>query len=189
MTQKSSLARPPGFLKRRLKILRSSSPIFALSIVVVLLPQYGFAAHVVALAPAAAPGTVVINTAQRKLYFVLTDRRAIRYPIAIPKKGREWSGQARVIGKMVRPDWAPPDVVRADHPELPRLVPAGAASNPVGARAILLDRSQVAIHGTSRRMRRSIGTAASYGCIRMLDEDVIDLFDRVKIGTPVLKLP
>jgi len=67
--------------------------------------------------------------------------------------------------------------------------PPGAPNNPMGARAILLDRVPVAIHGTSRRIRRSIGAAASYGCIRMLDEDVIDLFDRVSIGTAVLKTP
>ncbi len=93
-----------------------------------------------------------------------------------------------MIGKLVNPHWVLPPPVRADHPELPYL-PIGSPNNPVGARTILLDRSPVAIHGTSRKIRRSIGSAASYGCIRMLDEDVIDLFDRVRIGTPVLKTP
>jgi lipoprotein-anchoring transpeptidase ErfK/SrfK len=129
------------------------------------------------------------STRARKLYFILDGKAAIRYAIAVPKKGREWSGRATVTEKLVNPDWIPPPPVRADHPDLPDLVPAGAPNNPVGARAILLDRGPVAIHGTSRRMRRSIGAAASYGCIRMLDEDVIDLFDRVRIGTRVLKIP
>jgi lipoprotein-anchoring transpeptidase ErfK/SrfK len=169
--------------------LRSLGVIAALLMAVTALPRLVFAWEVVDFSTPVSPGTIVINTPERKLYFVLDDKTAIRYPIAVPKRGREWSGRATVTGKLVNPDWAPPPAVRADHPELPELVPAGAPNNPVGARAIMLDRFPVAIHGTSRKIRRSIGTAASYGCIRMLDEDVIDLFDRVRIGAPVLKIP
>ena len=161
----------------------------ALLLALLALPQSGWAWEVVEFSTREPPGAIVIDTPQRKLYFVLDGETAIRYPIAVPKRGREWSGRATVIEKLVNPDWAPPPPVRADHPELPDLVPAGAPNNPVGARAILLDRYPVAIHGTSRKMRGSIGSAASYGCIRMLDEDVIDLFDRVRIGAPVLKIP
>jgi lipoprotein-anchoring transpeptidase ErfK/SrfK len=140
--------------------------------------------------PAAAPpGWIVINARARKLYFVLDERTAVRYAIAVPKKGMEWAGEARVSGKYIRPDWIPPANVKADHPELPNFIRGGSPRNPMGARAITLDRAQVAIHGTTSKMRRSIGTAASYGCIRMLNEDVIDLFDRVSIGTPVLMVP
>jgi lipoprotein-anchoring transpeptidase ErfK/SrfK len=87
--------------------------------------------------------------------------------------------------KYVNPDWVPPPCVKADHPELPDFIPGGSPGNPMAARAITLDRFQVAIHGTTKKMHRSIGTA-SYGCIRMLNEDVIDLFDRVHVGTPVI---
>jgi lipoprotein-anchoring transpeptidase ErfK/SrfK len=169
--------------------LRSLPAVAALLLALMASPQYGLATEVVDFSTPEPPGTIVINTPQRKLYFVLNGRTAVRYPIAVPKRGREWSGRATVIEKLVNPDWVPPPPVRADHPNLPYLVPAGAPNNPVGARAILLDRRPVAIHGTSRRIRGTIGTAASYGCIRMLDEDVIDLFDRVRIGTPVLKIP
>jgi lipoprotein-anchoring transpeptidase ErfK/SrfK len=171
------------------KILRSLVVTSTVAIAVAALPRLAFAGNVVAFSDQAAPGTIIIKTTERKLYFVLDHETAIRYPIAIPRRGREWSGSATVIGKLVHPDWAPPPPVRADHPDLPELVPSGSPGNPVGARAIMLDRLGVAIHGTSTKTRRTIGTAASYGCIRMLNEDVIDLFDRVRIGTPVLMVP
>ena len=106
--------------------------------------------------------------------------------MAVAKPGKEWSGYARVDGKYVEPAWAPPTVVKRDHPELPDLIPGGSPHNPMGARAITLDRDEVAIHGTTAAMRPSVGTAASYGCIRMLNEDVIDLYDRVSVGAPVV---
>jgi lipoprotein-anchoring transpeptidase ErfK/SrfK len=132
------------------------------------------------------PGTIVIRARERALYFVLDSARAIRYPIAVPKYGKEWSGAATVNGKFSNPDWAPPPVVKHDHPELPDLIRGGSPSNPMGVAALTLDRDQIAIHGTTRKMRQSIGTAASYGCIRMLNEDVSDLFQRVSVGTPVV---
>ena len=132
------------------------------------------------------PGTIVISQTARKLYLILDSRSAVAYPVAVAKHGKEWSGYARVDGKYVAPAWSPPDSVRRDHPELPDLIPGGSPHNPMGARAITLDREEVAIHGTTLAMRASVGTAASYGCIRMLNEDVIDLFDRVSIGAPVL---
>jgi lipoprotein-anchoring transpeptidase ErfK/SrfK len=131
-------------------------------------------------------GTIVISQSARKLYLVVDPREAIAYPIAVPKRGKEWSGAARVDGKYVEPAWAPPAVVKRDHPEMPNVIPGGSPHNPMGARAITLDREEVAIHGTTAAMRASIGTAASYGCIRMLNEDVIDLYDRVSVGAPVV---
>ncbi len=101
----------------------------------------------------------------------------------------EWRGPARVAAKYVEPAWSPPDSVRRDHPDLPEVIPGGSPINPMGARALALDRSEIAIHGTTRAMRASIGTAASYGCIRMLNEDVIDLYDRVSVGAPVIMTP
>lgn len=131
-------------------------------------------------------GTIVISQSARKLYLVTGPESAIAYPVAVAKRGKEWSGYARVEGKYVSPAWSPPDSVKRDHPELPDVIPGGSPHNPMGARAITLDRDEVAIHGTTMTMRASVGTAASYGCIRMLNEDVIDLYDRVSVGTPVI---
>ncbi len=119
------------------------------------------------------PGTVVVRNAERRLYFVKGDGTAVSYPVAVGKPGKQWTGEARIAGKYVRPAWAPPTEIRRDHPRLPRVIPAGAPNNPMGARALVLDRDEYAIHGTNRP--DSIGTPASYGCIRMTNEDVIDL--------------
>lgn len=153
------------------------------------LPQTALARDTIAFAPHVEPGTIVISASQRKLFYVVSPGVAIRYPVAVPKRGKEWSGYATVDGKYLRPDWAPPAVVRADHPELPNFIPGGSPRNPMGVAALTLDRGEVAIHGTTSRMRGSIGTAASYGCIRMLNEDVADLYSRVSVGSPVLMQP
>jgi lipoprotein-anchoring transpeptidase ErfK/SrfK len=131
-------------------------------------------------------GTIVISQSARKLFLVTGPQSAIAYPVAVAKRGKEWSGFAKVDGKYVAPAWSPPDSVKRDHPELPDVIAGGSPHNPMGARAITLDRDEVAIHGTTTAMRASVGTAASYGCIRMYDEDVIDLFDRVSVGAPVI---
>ena len=135
------------------------------------------------------PGTIVISAHQRKLYLVNGDGTAIAYPIAVPKRGKEWSGSTYVAAKHDHPDWSPPDAVRRDHPGLPNVIPGGSPHNPMGARAIVLERDETAIHGTTNKMRGSIGTAASYGCIRMRNEDVSDLYNRVSVGTPVIMEP
>src|SRR5271165_2957862 len=135
------------------------------------------------------PGAILIGQSARKLYFILDAETAIAYPVAVAKPGKEWNGPARVVAKYVEPAWSPPDSVRCDHPDLPELIPSGSPRNPMGARAITLDRDEIAIHGTTKAMRASVGTAASYGCIRMLNEDVIDLFDRVPFGAPVMMMP
>lgn len=145
--------------------------------------------HLVAFRSSYDAGTIVISMSQRKLYLVLDDGRAIQYPVAVAKPGKEWLGPARIQGKYFHPDWAPPAVVRHDHPELPNMIPGGSPHNPMGVAAITLDRDQIAIHGTTSRMRASIGTRASYGCIRMLNEDVSDLYGRVDVGTPVVMQP
>ena len=131
-------------------------------------------------------GSILISQSARTLYLIVDSRTAVAYPVAVAKRGKEWSGAARVEAKYVEPAWSPPDSVRRDHPELPDVIPGGSPHNPMGARAITLDRDEIAIHGTTRTMRASIGRAASYGCIRMLNEDVIDLFNRVAVGAPVL---
>lgn len=147
------------------------------------------ARDIVSFSPSVGPGTIVISAHQRRLFYVVSPGVAIRYPVAVPKRGMEWSGMASVDGKYAHPDWSPPAVVRAAHPELPHFIPGGSPRNPMGARALTLDRGEVAIHGTTSRMRASIGTAASFGCIRMLNEDVTDLYNRVSVGSPVIMQP
>ena len=132
------------------------------------------------------PGTIVVSQSERRLYLVLDDGSALRYPVAVGKAGRQWHGQAVVDGKYVEPAWAPPGVVRRAEPWLPAYIPGGATNNPMGARALTLSGDEYAIHGTNRP--GSIGTAASYGCIRMYNRDIIDLYERVAVGTPVVML-
>ncbi len=134
------------------------------------------------------PGTIVISLSKRKLYLVTADGQTISYRVAVGKGAKAWTGTAYVQGKFVRPDWMPPAMVRKDNPKLPDVIPGGAPNNPMGERALMLNLDEIAIHGTTDAMRRSIGTAASYGCIRMLNEDIVDLFDRVTVGTKVVAI-
>ncbi len=136
-----------------------------------------------------APGTIVIVQHQRKLYLTLGGGRAISYRVAVGRSGKGWTGWTRIEGKHVRPAWSPPAAVKAWNPRIPDVIPGGAPNNPMGERALTLTRSEIAIHGTTRSMRRSIGSAASFGCIRMYNEDVVDLYNRVSVGTPVVALP
>jgi lipoprotein-anchoring transpeptidase ErfK/SrfK len=129
------------------------------------------------------PGTIVIRTKERKLYYVEAPGRAIRYSIAVGMPGKEWSGDMTIGRKEVNPIWAPPDEVRRDKPSLPQVIPPG-PSNPLGPRAMVLAGTEYAIHGTNNRA--SIGTRASYGCIRMYNENVVELYDKVGIGTRVV---
>ncbi|MFZ0507685.1 MAG: L,D-transpeptidase [Methylocella sp.] len=135
------------------------------------------------------PGTIIIKQSERKLYFTTGTGTAVRYPIAIGRAGKAWQGATSVQGKFISPAWEAPWVVLRDHPALSRVIPGGSPRNPMGAAAITLDLSEVAIHGTTASMRRSVGTAASYGCIRMYNEDVVDLYHRVVVGTPVVAIP
>jgi len=134
------------------------------------------------------PGTIVIRTGERKLYYVVSPGEAIRYTIAVGKAGKQWRGVKYVEEMQVDPAWAPPAEVKRDNPRLPDVIPGGSPRNPMGARVIGLGPTgQYAIHGTN--MPNTIGTAASYGCFRMHNQDVIDLYARVQMGTPVVVLP
>lgn len=132
---------------------------------------------------------IVIRQRERALYFTTGYGMAVRYPVAIGKAGMAWQGETFVQGKYVQPAWVAPAVVRQDHPGLTHLIPGGSPRNPMGAAALTLNMSEVAIHGTTQTMRRSVGTAASYGCIRMYNEDVLDLYHRVQVGTRVVAIP
>ncbi len=154
-----------------------------------LAPAVSEARETVAFAASYPAGTIVISQHERRLYLTEGNGQAIRYPIAIGMAGRAWSGQTSVEGKYMAPDWRAPAVVRAAHPNLKYVIPGGSPHNPMGAAAITLGLSEVAIHGTTASMRRSVGSAASFGCIRMYNEDVLDLYQRVSVGTPVVSVP
>jgi lipoprotein-anchoring transpeptidase ErfK/SrfK len=131
------------------------------------------------------PGSIIINTKTNHLYYVLGMDRAVMYRVATAKKGFEWSGTHKVSSKTQWPEWRPPVQMRERRPELPAYM-AGGPKNPLGARAIYLGSSIYRIHGTNEPS--SIGKAASSGCIRMLNEDVSELYNFVKMGTEVTVL-
>ena len=134
----------------------------------------------------AAAGSVVVDIAQTFLYYVLGDGTAIRYGIGVGREGFTWSGSQAVTRKAEWPDWTPPQEMIARQPYLPRWM-AGGEGNPLGARAIYLGSTVYRIHGTN--MPEIIGQKVSSGCIRMLNEDVIDLYSRVDVGTKIIVLP
>jgi lipoprotein-anchoring transpeptidase ErfK/SrfK len=131
-------------------------------------------------------GTIVIDTAQTYLYYVLGDGTAIRYGIGVGRDGFAWAGAEVVTRKAEWPDWTPPQEMIARQPYLPRWM-AGGEGNPLGARAIYLGSTVYRIHGTNAP--ETIGHKVSSGCIRMLNTDVIDLYSRVIVGTKILVLP
>jgi lipoprotein-anchoring transpeptidase ErfK/SrfK len=133
-----------------------------------------------------APGTIVIDTPNTYLYYVLGGGRAVRYGIGVGREGFTWSGVRSIARKQEWPDWHPPAEMIERQPYLPRFM-AGGPGNPLGARAMYLGGTLYRIHGTSEPS--TIGKHVSSGCIRMLNEDAIDLFDRTPVGTKVVVLP
>ncbi|WP_441243139.1 L,D-transpeptidase [Tardiphaga sp. 768_D3_N2_1] len=133
-----------------------------------------------------APGTVIIDTGNTQLYYVLGNNRAIRYGVGVGREGFTWSGTQTVSRKAEWPDWHPPQEMIARQPYLPRFM-AGGPGNPLGARAMYLGSSAYRIHGTNDPS--TIGKFVSSGCIRLTNEDVQDLFSRVSVGTKVVVLP
>jgi lipoprotein-anchoring transpeptidase ErfK/SrfK len=129
------------------------------------------------------PGTVIVSTSQRRLYLVLGNGQALRYGIGVGREGFTWSGVATVTAKRDWPDWTPPAEMLRRKPELPRHM-AGGPDNPLGARALYLGDSLYRIHGSNEP--HTIGTAATSGCIRLTNDDVIDLYSRVPVGATVI---
>ncbi|MGB6352156.1 MAG: L,D-transpeptidase [Pseudolabrys sp.] len=142
--------------------------------------------RVVAYQTHEAPGTVVIDTPNTRLYYVLGGGKAISYGIGVGRDGFTWSGVQTVSRKSEWPDWIPPTEMIQRQPYLPRFV-AGGVSNPLGARAIYLGNTIYRIHGTNAP--ETIGTHVSSGCIRMVNNDVIDLYGRINVGTKVVVMP
>jgi lipoprotein-anchoring transpeptidase ErfK/SrfK len=142
--------------------------------------------QVVSYAPREAPGTVIIDTPNTYLYYVLGNGQALRYGIGVGRDGFTWAGVQSVTKKAEWPDWTPPPEMIARQPYLPRHM-AGGPGNPLGARAMYLGGTVYRIHGTNAP--ETIGTQVSSGCIRLTNEDVSDLYSRVNVGTKVIVLP
>ena len=130
-----------------------------------------------------APGTIVIRTAERRLYFVLPDHQALKYGVGVGRPGFTWSGATRIAYKREWPDWTPPPQMLKRRPDLPRHMEGG-IDNPLGARAMYLAGTLFRIHGSNEP--DTIGQAVSSGCIRMTNDDVIDLYGRARVGTRVI---
>lgn len=132
-------------------------------------------------------GTIVIKTNERHLYYVTGEGQAIRYRIGVGKAGMAWTGRSSIDGKYISPAWQAPESIRKDYSRLPPVVPGGSPSNPMGAAALTLSGGgQYAIHGANNP--GSIGGFVSHGCIRMYNQDIMDLYARVSVGTKVVVL-
>lgn len=130
-----------------------------------------------------APGTIVVDSNEKRLYFVLPNNRAIKYGVGVGRPGFSWAGQKVVTRKAEWPSWTPPAQMLRRRPDLPRFMKGG-EDNPLGARALYLGSSLYRIHGSNEP--ETIGQAVSSGCIRMLNADVMDLYERAKVGTRVV---
>src|ERR1700722_7128350 len=134
--------------------------------------------------PGYSAGTIVVRTGERHLYLVLGNGQAIRYLVGVGRAGKQWAGVSRIDGKYLNPAWAPPAEVKRDNPRLPDVIPGGSPHNPMGVAAMTLAGGEYAIHGTN--VPNSVGGFVSYGCIRMLNPDITDLYQRVPVGTTVV---
>jgi lipoprotein-anchoring transpeptidase ErfK/SrfK len=165
-------------------VMRSPAPDDETEIIEALAPN--LRRQVVSYATPVAAGTIIIDTAQTYLYYVLGDGKAIRYGIGVGRDGFTWSGAQTVTRMAEWPDWTPPQEMIERQPYLPRWM-AGGKGNPLGARAIYLGSTVYRIHGTNAPA--SIGTRASSGCFRLTNADVTDLYSRVTVGTKIIVLP
>jgi lipoprotein-anchoring transpeptidase ErfK/SrfK len=129
------------------------------------------------------PGTIIVQTSERFLYVVQPGGRALRYGIGVGRQGFQWQGLLKISRKQEWPDWTPPEEMIQRQPYLPRWM-AGGPGNPLGARALYLGQTVYRIHGTNQP--QTIGTAVSSGCFRLVNGDVIDLYDRIPVGTKVV---
>jgi lipoprotein-anchoring transpeptidase ErfK/SrfK len=148
--------------------------------------SFGGTAHaspeMVAFSPAYHPGTIIVRTAERRLYLVLGGGTAVRYRVGVGKSGKQWAGVSQIDGKYSYPAWSPPaDMLRG---RAPYVIPGGSPHNPMGIAALTLANTEFAIHGTNAP--GSIGGFVSNGCIRMHNHDIADLYQRVQVGTPVV---
>ena len=154
------------------------------SISILTITPSASAGDLVAFSTAVSAGSIVVRTSERRLYLVLGEGRALRYVVGVGRARSQWAGTSFIDGKYVRPNWAPPASIKRERPGLPDVIASGSPANPMGVAAMTLAGGEYAIHGTNAP--NSIGGFVSHGCIRMYNQDIADLFDRVRIGTPVV---
>ena len=128
------------------------------------------------------PGTIVVRVSERRLYLIVSEGRALRYPVGVGRSGKQWFGSTHIVSKHIQPAWSPPAEIRGGRPAW--VIPAGAPNNPMGAAALVLADNELAIHGTNNPS--SIGGFVSWGCVRMNNEDIMDLYERVPLSTRVV---
>ena len=145
--------------------------------------DFGGGRHVVSFSPQYKPGQLIVSFSDRRLYFVTQPGQALTYPVAVPTGEARWQGTTFVSEKKINPAWTPTPEMLAKNPRLPHWVPGGHPMNPLGVRAMYLGSSAYRIHGTDAPW--TIGQAVSHGCIRMTNEDVLDLYPRIPVGTRV----
>jgi lipoprotein-anchoring transpeptidase ErfK/SrfK len=145
--------------------------------------DFGGGRHVVSFSPQYKPGQLIVSFSDRRLYFVTKQGQALTYPVAVPTGEARWQGTTFVSDKKINPPWTPTPEMISKNPRLPRWVPGGHPMNPLGVRAMYLGSSAYRIHGTDAPW--TIGQAVSHGCIRMTNEDVLDLYPRIPVGTRV----
>lgn len=170
-------------VKSILSVVRSLIAAFVAGAIVGATPVAA-AATLVPFADDVPAGTIVVRTGERRLYLVQGGGHALRYSVGVGRPDRQWAGNSVVVGKYLLPNWAPPAEIRRDKPGLPEVIPGGSPANPLGAAALTLSGGNFAIHGTNTP--DSVGGFVSYGCIRMYNDDIADLYARVPLGTPVI---
>ena len=153
-----------------------------LTLTTIMLSAPVLAGAYIAFSGQAVSGTIVVRTEERRLYFVTGKGRAVRYPVGVGRAGKQWFGTTSVVSKQIRPAWSPPAEIRRGRPNY--VIPSGSPRNPMGAAALVLADSELAIHGTNNP--GSIGGFVSWGCIRMHNQDILDLYNRVGVGTRVV---
>ena len=140
------------------------------------------AGEAVAFSSQGTTGTIVVRTKERRLYFVTGQGQAIRYTVGVGRADKQWFGMTSVASKHIRPAWSPPAEIRRGRPNY--VIESGSPRNPMGAAALVLADNELAIHGTNNP--GSVGGFVSWGCIRMHNKDIMDLYGRVSVGTPVV---
>lgn len=146
--------------------------------------EFGGGRQTVSFSSGYSPGQIIVSFGDRRLYLVTGRGQAISYPIAVPRQQSRWQGKTFVSQKRVNPSWTPTPTMIRENPRLPSWVPGGHPMNPLGVRALYLGSSAYRIHGTDAPW--TIGQAVSKGCVRMYNKDVLDLYPRVRVGTPVI---
>lgn len=159
------------------------STLFALSILATTTVAHS-AAELVGLGKPLRAGTIVVRKDERQLYYMTEAGQVVRFPVGVGRIANQWTGSTYITAKYTDPSWIPPARMRRDKPRLPPFIPGGSPQNPMGVAAMTLAGGELSIHGTNEP--NSIGHSVPYGYIRMLNDDIESLYQRVRVGTPVI---